>query len=142
MAIVIKTKRQSPLEKPESIYQDFLSSFLFNENTNDLNIVKNEDSVKQAIINLMQTRVGEKPFNPTYGSEINKLLFENFTPQTTAVLIELIKGSIENFEPRAKLIDVIASPREEDNAYGVSIVFSVINKTEPITLEFLLNRTR
>lgn len=142
MAIVIRADRQSPLQKTTTIYQDIFPSVLFNSSTNDINLISNEDSVKQAIINIMQTNVGERPFNPTYGSEINKLLFENFSPQTTAVLIELIRGAIENFEPRAKLLDIIASPREEDNAYGVTIVFSIINKTEPITLEFLLNRTR
>lgn len=142
MASVIRADRQSPLQKTNVVYQDFWPAFLFNNSTNDLSLIKNEESVKQAIVNLMQTRIGEKPFNPSYGSEINKLLFENFSPQTTAVLIELIKSAIENYEPRARLLNVIASPREEDNAYGVTIVFSVINKTEPITLEFLLNRTR
>jgi phage baseplate assembly protein W len=142
MAIVIRADRQSPLQKTNVVYQDFLPQALFNNSTSDVNLVKNEDSVKQAILNLMQTRVGEKPFNPNYGSEINKLLFENFTPQTTAVLIDLIKSAIDNFEPRARLIDVVASPREEENAYAISIIFSVINKTEPVTLEFLLNRTR
>lgn len=142
MAIVIRADRQSPLQKTNVVYQDFLPQALFNNFTSDINLVKNEDSVKQAILNLMQTRVGEKPFNPNYGSEINKLLFENFTPQTTAVLIDLIKSAIDNFEPRARLIDVVASPREEENAYAISIIFSVINKTEPVTLEFLLNRTR
>lgn len=142
MAAVIRADRQSPLQKTNVIYQDFWPAFLINNSTNDVSLIKNEEAVKQAIVNLMQTRIGEKPFNLNYGSEINKLLFENFSPQTTAVLIELIKGAIENFEPRAKLIDVVASPREEDNAYGVTIIFSVINKTEPITLEFLLNRTR
>jgi phage baseplate assembly protein W len=142
MAIVIRADRQSPLQKTNVVYQDFLPQALFNNFTSDVNLVKNEDSVKQAILNLMQTRVGEKPFNPNYGSEINKLLFENFTPQTTAVLIDLIKSAIDNFEPRARLIDVVASPREEENAYAISIIFSVINKTEPVTLEFLLNRTR
>jgi phage baseplate assembly protein W len=118
------------------------TKILFEKDTKDAALISNEDAVKQAIINIILTNVGERLFNPTFGSEINKMLFENVTPQTTATLISLIKSSINNYEPRANLIDVVASPLPDENAYTVSIVFSVINKTEPIYLEFLLNRVR
>jgi phage baseplate assembly protein W len=91
---------------------------------------------------LLLTVPGERVFNETFGSEINKLLFENITPQTTTALIELITSAINNFEPRATLLDVVASPLPDNNAYAITIVYSIINKTEPITLDFVLNRVR
>ena len=142
MALVLRADRFTPSLKKDILYQDFLSSMQFSSDTSDLFLSTNEDSVKQSIINLLLTNPGEKLFNPTLGSEINKILFENITPQTTASLIKLIRNTIENFEPRAQLLDVIASPLEEENAYSITIVFSVINKTEPITLDLLLNRIR
>lgn len=142
MATVKRADRYTPLEGSYTIYQDLFTKILFEKDTKDAALISNEDAVKQAIINIILTNVGERLFNPAFGSEINKMLFENVTPQTTATLINLIKSAINNYEPRANLIDVVASPLPDENAYTVSIVFSVINKTEPIYLEFLLNRVR
>ena len=115
---------------------------MFNDDTNDLNLVENEDAVKQSIINILLTNTGERVFNPNFGSEINKMLFENVTPQTSSTLTSLIKAAIENFEPRAQLHEVQCTPSPDENAYAVTVVFSTINRTEPITLDFLLNRVR
>lgn len=142
MAVVARAERFTPKKEKETIYQDWLVSSPFNFDTKDITLVTNEDSVKQSIINIILTSPGEKLFNNSFGSEINRLLFENVTPQTTASLIDLIKLTVENYEPRANLIDVVASPLPDQNAYTISIIFSVINNTEPITLEFLLNRVR
>jgi len=142
MATVKRADRYTPLEGSYTIYQDLFTKILFERDTKDASLIENEDAVKQAIINIILTNVGERLYNPTFGSEINKMLFENVTPQTTSTLINLIRSAIENYEPRANLIDVIASPLPDNNAYTVSIVFSVINKTEPVYLEFLLNRVR
>lgn len=142
MAVIKKIQPNSPSVKNNILYQDIFTSNLIDIYTNDIALIKNEGCVKQSIINLMQTRVGERIFSPFFGSEIHKLLFENFSPQVTSVLSDLIKTAIANFEPRANVINIVVSPQEEDNSYRISIVFSIINKLEPITLEFLLNRTR
>ena len=141
MALLSRADRKNPLEKTNTLYRDFFSSFSIGNN-NDLEVIENEFSVRQSIVNIIQTRTGERPFSPNYGSEVHKLLFENFSTHTSAVLSDLIRNAIENFEPRANVMDVIVTPREENNAYTISIIFSVINKVEPIALEFLINRTR
>jgi len=142
MAVVAKAERFTSTDKKSNLYQDWLTSLPFNNDTKDVSLITNEDAVKQSIVNILLTSPGEKLFNSTFGSEINRLLFENITPQTTASLINLIKMTVENYEPRANLLDVVASPLPDQNAYTITIVFSVINNTEPITLEFLLNRVR
>lgn len=142
MAVVLRSERFIPNELKVNFYQDINVSQLFNKDTNDLSLLVNEDSVKHSIINILLTNVGEKFFNINFGSEVNKILFENLTPQTTAALNSLIKSAIENYEPRANLLNVISSPLPDDNAYAISIVFNIINKTEPITLDFVLNRVR
>ena len=142
MAINLRAERFSPNDKKKTIYQDVFSNALFNRDTRDVFLIDNEDAVKQSILNILLTNRSERPFNPLFGSDVNKILFENITPQTTTQLISFIENAIQNFEPRANLIDVLASPLPDENAYSVTVVFSVINKTEPITLDFLLNRVR
>lgn len=142
MAIVRRAERASPNEKKEVLYQDILLTFAIGPDNRDLELLTNEDSVRQSILSILSTNTKEKLFNNNFGSDLNKLLFENVSPQTSTALINLIKSSIENFEPRATIIDIVVSPALDDNAYAVTIVFSVINKTEPISLEFVLNRVR
>ena len=142
MAVVSRADRTSLVKRKEIVYRDFLPSFMFNDDTNDINIIDNEVAVKQSIINILLTNVGERLFNPNFGSEINKMLFENVTPQTSQTLAKLIQTAIENFEPRAQLHEVQCTPSPDENAYAVTVTFSTINRTEPITLDFLLNRVR
>lgn len=142
MAVVARAERFTPKNVKEVLYQDPLTTTFFNSDTKDIQLATDEDAVKQSIINILLTNRGERLFNSSFGSDINRLLFENATPQTSAALLELIKLTIENFEPRADLLDVVVSPLPDNNAYSITVVFGIINKTEPITLEFLLNRVR
>lgn len=136
----IKTPRKTINQN--EIYGDFLTSFQMHPNKKDLLRRVNEDSVKQSIKNLLLTNRGERLFNPILGSDINKILFENISPITESNLKTFIETSIQNYEPRAKLLQTLVSGIDELNAYSVTIVFTTINNPEPITLEMLLERTR
>lgn len=141
MVSLVKIKQRQS-NKFKEYYSDLnISRFISNDNK-DIVLNKDVESVKESIFNLLMTVPGERLFDDTIGSGLKKLLFENITPQTTIAIRETIKSTIENFEPRAQLVSVIASPLPDENAYAISIVFTVININEPITLELLLNRIR
>lgn len=142
MAIIKRTRRNTQTARIEEVYSDFSTPFLVDPNKLDLVADVNEDAVKTSIKNILLTDRGERLFNPTFGSDIRSLLFENITPQTESSIREYIELSINNFEPRANIIDVVVSALPEANAYAVTIVFSVINRSEPIVLDILLNRIR
>lgn len=124
------------------IYADFDNNFTMHPVSNDLGRLINENAVKRAIKNLLFTNQYERPFKPSLGGNINKLLFENLTPTFVYLVETTIRDTITNFEPRANLIDVIVSPYEDHNALNITVVFSVINKEDPIRLEFVLDRVR
>ena len=142
MALAINTKKKISALTNNVVYKDIASNLFFKNDDVDIQCNTNEDAVKQSILNILLTNPGERLFNSIFGSELNKMLFENITPQTTLGIVSLIKSGIENFEPRANLIDVVASPSPDENAYNITIIFSVINKNEPQLLEFLLYRVR
>ncbi len=141
MAALQRIKR-SQRQETAVIYQDLYLNNLFSIDTKDLVLIKNEDSIKQSIINIILTSQGERFFNPEFGSNVYNMLFENISPQTSTTLRKLILTAINNYEPRAEVQDIIVTPLEERNAYTVSILFNVINKSEPITLDLILNRVR
>ena len=142
MAIVVRKTKTTPQTSKPLVYSDFYSNFDLELVKKDLLSYKNEDSVKRSIRNILLTDKGERFFNPTFGSDIRKMLFENFSPSTEQVVADLIKTAIGNHEPRANVIEVNVSGNPDQNSMYINIVFSVINKAEPVTLELILNRIR
>jgi len=61
---------------------------------------------------------------------------------TESIIKIRVTETIENFEPRANLINVNVKALPDDNAYRVNIVFSVNNNTQPVQLDFILRRVR
>jgi len=133
---------KTPLNAKKSLYSDFHMDFFKNPVSLDLAVNRDEEAVKQSIKNLLLTDRGERPFQPNLGSDIRKMLFENLTPNTSLVMREMIRETIEQYEPRANLIgvDIIATP--DANAVRVVVVFNVINSEEEVTLVTTLTRVR
>ena len=117
----------------------------FNKKTTskDISKVTNIQAVKRSVRNLILTNHYEKPFHPEIGSGIRGMLFEPITPLTSYVLTRKVENVIENFEPRARLIGVKASPDLDRNAYEITIEFYVVNApTELAELTVFLERLR
>lgn len=142
MAIVIKKTLETSLAIQQEYYSDFLGDLDFHPVKKDLLRNTNEEAVKSSIRNLLLTNRGERLYDSNLGSDIRKILFENFSPAMESVLADLIRTTIENHEPRAKINDIIVNSEIDDHYVTVTLVFSVINKEEPITLELILNRIR
>jgi|TARA_R100000455_G_C6269051_1_gene124616 phage baseplate assembly protein W len=128
--------------RKEVIYSDIRGDLSLNPATDDVLLVTNEDAIRTSIINLLNTDRYERVMQPNLGSNIRALLFENADVQTAYNLRELIYETIETFEPRCNLIDVIVEDDQDRNAYNLYITFTLINKSEPQLLEFALERVR
>lgn len=101
-----------------------------------------EEAVKESIKNLVLTDRGERLFQPEVGCDVRKLLFDNVTPDMIILAKDMIKNTIDAYEPRVNLIGVDVIGDLDDNRVTIVIVFNVINKEEPITLNLTLDRVR
>jgi len=142
MASIKRSERITEKAFTQAVYSDFTIDMDKAYNSRDLLLLKNEDAVKSSIRNILLTNRNERPFNPFLGSDINAILFENITPATTSLLKEFIVKSIENFEPRAKLITVEVSPSDDLNQYFITVVFTITTNPQPVALDLILNRVR
>ena len=124
------------------IYSDLNLDFLQNTATKDIQKITDVESVKRAVRNLVNLNHYEKPFHPEIGSNLRAMLFENMTPQMNVLISRQIEELIQNYEPRARLIQVKTLPLFDRNAYAVSINFQVVNQPEPVVVETLLERLR
>ena len=63
----------------QETYKDADFTFKENPNTNDVAIKKNNEAVKQSVLNILRTNHGERPFNYFFGANLRSYLFENMT---------------------------------------------------------------
>jgi len=128
--------------RKEPRYKDFYINFDTHPVRKDLYVLEDIDSIKQAIKNIIFTDPGERFFSPYFGGGIRASLFENMDSNTAYYIRKQVELSIKNFEPRAQVIQVVVTPREDLNAYAITIVFSTINNPEPIIFNTMLTRVR
>ena len=124
------------------IYKDLDLDFGRNIVTNDVNRLTDVEAVKRSVRNLINTNHFERPFHPELGGNVRAMLFEPMTPLTALNLQRKVEEVLNNFEPRAKITQIIADPDIDRNAYRLSIKFYVIGVTNPITVETFLERLR
>lgn len=124
------------------LFSDLDFNFSPHPVTGDLVVKYDDNAIKQSLKNLIMTRNYERPFHSDIGSPIRELLFDLITPMTGLMVKRAIVDLVSNYEPRVVLtdVDVIASP--ENNSLYVSISFRIVNTEKPLTLDFVLERTR
>ena len=132
-----------PLERVSQGFKDISMSFENNPLTQDLIALKNENAIARSIKNIVFTSPGEKFFEPDFGADVAESLFETMDDLTGSFVEDQIRESIDEFEPRVKLIDVIALPGFDNNAFDVTIKYEVVGAdVPPQQLEFALQPTR
>ena len=132
-----------PVERVSRGFKDISMTFQVNPLNNDLIAIKNENAIARSVKNIVFTLQGEKFFNPTFGSRISRTLFENIDDITASVIVDEIKESIRNYEPRVELLDVEAFPNFDNNQFDVNITYEIIGSDiPPQDLQFALQPTR
>ena len=129
----------SNLKKSRS-FKDFSVNFARNPFTDDLSVVHNDNSIKQAVKNIILTSPGEKPFQPLIGSSVSRLLFEPLDAFTADTIAEEIRTTINQYEPRVALTRVDVTPIYENNKLNVSLEYRIVGLPIVETIEFVLQR--
>jgi phage baseplate assembly protein W len=123
-------------------FRDLDLNFTIHPVRKDINVYKNEFAIINSIKNLVLTNHYERPFQPEIGSNIRRMLFEQVDSITAAQIEREITEVIGNFEPRAQVSKVDAIPSPDENLYKIRLEFFIINSSEPITINFFLERIR
>ena len=132
-----------PVQRRSQGFLDLSASFQNNPLRNDLITLKNENAIARSVRNLILTTQGERPFQPVLGSNVNNLLFENMDKLTAAALKDEIRNTIENYEPRVEIEEIIVDPNFENNEFNVTIQYYIVGIDVPEQeLSFVLESTR
>jgi len=124
-------------------FKDLSITFKPHPVTGDLVVKKDDAAIKQAIVNLLLTSKGERPFAPDLGSDLRRLMFEPLDVATAGEISSNIRETLRNYEPRISVLGVEVIANFEDNGFDVALEFEIIGREDfPATLEFFLERTR
>ena len=120
-------------------FKDINLSFKRHPVTNDLVVIKNEDAIKKSVKNIIFTILGEKPFEPDFGSVINNALFDLNTNLSEIRISDEIKASLDNYEPRINNIDVSVSILADSNEMNCTVQYDIVGIPAPTqTVDVLL----
>lgn len=123
-------------------YKDLNINFNSHPVNGDILPIVDAEAIKRSIKNIVFTNFGERPFNPEFGCSVRSLLFEPLDAFLEDRMRDTIIQAINFYEPRARIIEVIVSGNPDNNSINVSIIFSIINNPEPVTLDVILYRVR
>ena len=118
-------------------------SFQVNPLTDDLIAIKNQTAISRSIRNLVLTTPGERFFNNDVGSRVNDLLFESIDDITASSIKSEIENTINNNEPRVKLLSTKVSANPDSYEFDVIITYEiVVIDAEAQQLSFALQPAR
>ena len=132
-----------PVERLSRGFKDLSASFQTSPLSNDLIALKNESAIARSVRNLVLTIQGERPFQPVLGTGVSRLLFENMDKLTASAIRSELRTTIENYEPRVEINEILVEPDFEGNAFHVTLQYFIIGIDVPEQeLTFALEPTR
>ena len=132
-----------PVQRLSRGFKDLSASFQTNPLSNDLIALKNESAIARSVRNLVLTGRGERPFQPILGTGVSRLLFDNMDKLTAAAIRSELRTTIENYEPRVEINEIIVEADFERNAFDVTLQYFIIGMDVPEQeLTFALEPTR
>lgn len=137
-----RADRITELSNKDEVYSDFLVNLNPHPVSGVLLRFANDKAVTRAIRNLILTNKGERLYQPDVGSSIRAMLFEPMSQFAANTIRKIIEDCITKYEPRAKIINVQVVPYEDLNRYVVTIVYILINKPDPISVNITLQRVQ
>lgn len=97
------------------------------------------DTIKSNLINFLLTGKRERVMNPSFGSGLREILFEQLTGDTTAIINDLIKGGIEEFFPQVVIEDLNITLDEFNQTINIYLKYTIINTNIEDELQLNLN---
>ena len=89
-------------------------------------------AVKNAMLGIITTRKGSKPFDPDFGCDITDQLFENMTPLTANTIERTITSAIRQYEPRVLELSVTVTPQYDSNSVIIDVRFSILDNPDEL----------
>ena len=124
-------------------FKDIDLSFLPHPVSGDIRVLKNEDAIKRAVRNLVQTIDGERPFQSNLGTDVTRSLFDFVDYGTASVITQQIFDVLRGFEGRIANTVVRVDPKPDQNTFEVFVSYDIVGQSFPTqAFDFMLESSR
>jgi len=121
-------------------FKDISFNFTKNPVTGDINVLKNEEAIKQSVKNLVLTKYRERLFNPNLGCNVTGYLFELSSPSDANSIISEIQTLLTNFEQRIEVKKIEVFSVDDTYEYLIEICYYIIGQPLLQTTQVVLTR--
>ena len=137
---IVQTTRINPLDLQKNVAIGI--SLPFDGNFGPFNSTySTQDQIKSNLINLLLTSKGERVFNPEFGSDLKRVIFEASSEDrdTRLAIQDIVVSSINAFIPEVDVtaIDVVTNPDENAVTITVNYRLKLSGNSDEITVEFI-----
>jgi len=132
-----------PIQRISQGFKDISMTFQSNPLNDDLIALKNANAIARSVRNIVMTIPGERFFQPSFGSGVNRVLFNNMDEISASILEDEIRNSIRNYEPRVRLRSLKVQANFDNNAFDTVVTYDIIGADIPSQqLQFALQSAR
>ncbi len=104
----------------------------FDRHSGSVEMVSGLEDVKESLTILMRTRVGERTMEPTYGSELTPLAFQQVDLNLQTFMVNNIRQTIAEHEPRVDVLEVtLCTPDTGEGSIDIHLTYKI--KGEDLT---------
>tara|TARA_Y100000361_G_scaffold134184_1_gene133063 strand:- start:489 stop:911 length:423 start_codon:yes stop_codon:yes gene_type:complete len=121
-------------------FSDLDISFVAHPISGDVAIKKDSDAIKRSVRNIVLTNHYERPFKPSFGANLRRLLFETIGVGMTQKAAKDIAKALTILEPR--ISNVTFDIKNRGNEMNITIYYVIVNTQQQQDLEFTVSRVR
>ena len=133
-----KTIRVNPLDLQGNIAIGI--SLPFNGPSGPFNSTySTKDQIKSNLINLLLTEKGERVFNPEFGIDLKRALFEPMTEELNTFIQNIITTGINTFVPQVNVDFVNITQDRDTQTVSLTVNYSLVlsGTSDQITVQFI-----
>ena len=91
-----------------------------------IRLVSLEEDVRQAILIIIQTVLGERVMRPDFGAGLQSLLFEPVNRTTMALVQNTVERALTDWEPRIEINNLsVTDDKDEGNTLLIDLLYTV-----------------
>ena len=98
----------------------------------------NIKAIKSSINNILSTKIGSVPGNPSFGSNLHQFVFSLIGPLEKELIKEEVIDRIEMWEDRIKILDIQVTDNPDYNQVFINMKFEVEINGEKIQDDVLV----
>ena len=85
-------------------------------------LATDEELVKESIYVILNTRKGEMPMNPSFGTSVDDNLFDSVDKSMQGIICQQLKQDIETWEPRVSVASISSYSQENTRLFDIRLV--------------------